>query len=65
MKLKRVSRLFLAFLLATGVQLSLTTCTRSGEMISAEETMDNEKVYKANSEIDNNEELSSSHVRSM
>ena len=65
MKMKRISRMFLAFLLASGIQLSLTTCTKSGEMIPAEETENNEKVYMANDEMNCDEELSSSHVKSL
>lgn len=37
MKLKRINRMFLAFLLASGLQLSLTTCTSEGMVMANEE----------------------------
>ena len=36
MKFNRISRVFLSFLLASGIQLSLTTCTKSGEVIDSD-----------------------------
>ena len=36
MKLKRINRMFLAFLLASGLQLSLSTCTREGMVMANE-----------------------------
>ena len=65
MKMKRISRVFLAFLLASGIQLSLSTCTNSGEMIPTEETTDNDEIYMANDEIDYDEEISNSHVKGL
>lgn len=56
MKLKRINRMFLAFLLASGVQLSLTTCTKKGVTIPREK-ISNERVYQA-SDVDNHEEIS-------
>ena len=53
MKLKRINRMFLAFLLASGLQLSLTTCTREGIVMTNEE-----KTYENIIDDNNIEEIS-------
>lgn len=40
----RISRMFMAFLLASGIQLSLTTCTKSGEIDSYNSGLSCEEV---------------------
>lgn len=45
MKFNRISRMFIAFLLASGVELCLSTCTPCGEMMDS--NMDEKSIYQA------------------
>ncbi len=58
MKFHRISRMFLAFLLASGIQLSLTTCTKSGEMIDCDVEINTDQLNQVD---DMEEEIHTYH----
>ncbi len=58
MKFNRISRMFLVFLLASGIQLSLTTCTKSGKMIDCDVEMDTNQLNQFD---DMEEEINTYH----
>ncbi len=46
MKFHRISRMFLTLLLASGIQLSLTTCTKSGVIMDSDKEMNTNQSYQ-------------------